>query len=63
METTTILLWSESNRAVVDAIEALTERLETIANSINYGTEASRALSKDVAELRHQIERVRDRMT
>lgn len=62
LETTTILMWSESNRAVVDALEAATAKLESICNSINYATETGRNVEDEIKELRHQIERLRDKL-
>lgn len=62
LETHTMMLWSESNRAVVKVVEDLLDKLERNTNAINYNTEASRAVSVDLKELRHQIERVRDKM-
>lgn len=80
METTTLLMWSESNRTVTEAVLAmreiikantdatlalpdeLAEKLERVVNAINYNTEASREVCRDISELRHQVERLRDKM-
>lgn len=62
LETHTMMLWSESNRAVVKVVEDLLDKLERNTNAINCNIEASRAVSVDLKELRHQIERVRDKM-
>jgi hypothetical protein len=48
IETTTLLMWSESNRMVVEAVDRLTE--------------ATYALRDEQKELRHQTERLRDKM-
>lgn len=80
METTTLLMWSESNRDVTEALQGLSVcfasnikaieglpdeigiRLDHVVNAINYNTSASRDVCRDLAELRHQIERLRDKM-
>lgn len=56
LESTTLLMWSESNRDVVEAIESQTR-------AINYNTEALREVCRDLGETRHQIERLRDKMS
>lgn len=80
LETTTLLMWSESNRAVVEAAEdmkdcikrnsevieempeRMAEKLDRVINAINYNTEAMRDVAKEMAETRHQVERVRDKL-
>lgn len=62
IETHTMLLWSESNRGVGDALRDLTDKIESLSHAINYNTETGRALCGDMKELRHQIERIRDKM-
>lgn len=62
IETHTMLLWSESNRGVGDALRDLTDKIESLSHSINHNTETGRALCGDLKELRHQIERIRDKM-
>jgi hypothetical protein len=63
LENTTILLWSESNRSVTEALEAVVSKLESTVHAINYNTDAVREMCEDLTELRHQIERLRDKMT
>lgn len=63
METTTILLWSESNKAVADALEAMSEKLEQVCRSINYNTDVGRDVVSELKEVRHQIERLRDKLS
>ena len=63
METTTILLWSESNKAVADALEAMVEKLDQVCRSINYNTDVGRDIIKELGEARHQIERLRDKLS
>jgi len=62
LDTTTILMWSESNKGASDAMDALVEKLDSVIHCINYNTEAARDMSKDITELRHQIERLRDKL-
>lgn len=62
IETHTMLLWSESNRGVADAIRDLTDKIESHAHALNYNTETGREVCRDMKELRHQIERLRDKM-
>lgn len=62
LDTTTMLMWQESNRSVADALEATVEKLESVVHCINYSTESSRAMTKEISELRHQVERLRDKM-
>jgi hypothetical protein len=56
LEHTTLLMWSESNREVTEAIDQLTR-------AINYNTEAQRENGRSMSEVKHQIERLRDKMT
>lgn len=62
LDTTTMLMWQESNRAVTEALHEVVDKLESTIHAINYGTEASRAVCRDISELRHQIERLRDKL-
>lgn len=62
LETTTILMWSESNKAVADALEGMCEKLEQVCRSINYNTDVGRDVIKELGEVRHQIERLRDKL-
>lgn len=62
IETHTMLLWSESNRGVVEAVRDLIDKIESLSHSLNYNTETGREVCRDIKELRHQIERLRDKM-
>lgn len=62
LETHTMIVWSESNRAVTEAVRDLTDRLESVGHALNYNTETGREVCRDMKELRHQIERLRDKM-
>lgn len=62
VETHTMLAWSESNRVATEAIRELAEKLDGMCRSVNYNTEAVRDSNRESAELRHQIERIRDKM-
>ena len=62
MENTTLFMWSDSNHAVCAALGEVVDRLESVVNCINFSTEATRDMSRDIGELRHQIERLRDKM-
>lgn len=62
IETHTMMLWSESNRSVGEAIRDLTDKLESLSHALNYNTETGREVCRDMKELRHQIERLRDKM-
>lgn len=80
METTTLLMWSESNKQVAESAEHVKEcikanskmlgdlpdkieaAMDSVVNAINYNTEAQRSVCRDLSELRHQVERLRDKM-
>jgi len=62
IETHTMMLWSDSNRAVVEKIGDLIDKLESATHALNYNTETGRTVSREIGELRHQIERLRDKM-
>lgn len=62
IETHTMMLWSDSNRAVVEKIGDLIDKLESATHALNHNTETGRAVSREIGELRHQIERLRDKM-
>jgi hypothetical protein len=55
METTTLLMWSESNREVA-------EKAGDVVDAINNNTAAIKENNRETAELRHQVERLRDKM-
>lgn len=62
IETHTMLLWSESNRGVVEAVRDLIDKIESMSHALNYNTETGREVCRDIKELRHQIERLRDKL-
>lgn len=62
LETHTILMWSESNRALAESLDAMTKTVESACRSIDYNTDTNRAVSEDLVELKHQIERLRDKL-
>jgi gas vesicle protein len=59
IETTSLLMWSESNRDVVDALNRVERTLTSMMERIDIIDD----LNKEARELRHQIERLRDKMT
>ncbi len=58
IETTSLLMWSESNRDVVEALNRTVSSLEAMMDRIDTIEE----LKKEAVELRHQIERLRDKL-
>lgn len=62
VETVTMTMWSESNRGVGLALEKLADQIESLAHAVNYNTEAERRSCENLVELRHHIERLRDKM-
>lgn len=62
VETHTMRDWSESNRALIERVGDLIDKLESATHALHYNTETGRAVSRDIGELRHQIERLRDKM-
>lgn len=62
IETHTMLMWSESNRTVTDSVRDLIDKVESTTKALNYNTETGREVCRDMKELRHQIERLRDKL-
>lgn len=62
IETHTMMLWSESNRSVTESVGDLIDKIESMTKALNYNTETGREVCRDMKELRHQIERLRDKM-
>lgn len=62
IETHTMLLWSESNRSVTESVGDLIDKIESMTKALSYNTETGREVCRDMKELRHQIERLRDKM-
>ncbi len=62
IETHTMLMWSESNRTVTDSVRDLIDKVESMTKALNYNTEIGREVCRDMKELRHQIERLRDKL-
>jgi hypothetical protein len=65
METTTLLMWSESNRDVVDSNRAMIEAVQKLTNIVELicdRFDTVESLKAEAVELRHQIERLRDRL-
>jgi hypothetical protein len=58
IETTTLLMWSESNRDVVAAINKVCALISVTAERL----EVIEDLKAEANELRHQIERLRDKL-
>lgn len=58
VETHTMVLWSESNRQVCEGMHALC----TVLTRMLDRAEVVEELKKEAIELRHQIERLRDRI-
>lgn len=58
LETTTLLMWSESNRDVGEAVRGLTDMVRMMCERIDIVDE----LKSEAVELRHQIERLRDKL-
>lgn len=59
METTTLLMWSESNREVAEKAGDVIDAIKINTEAINRNTDTS---AREMGELRHQIERLRDKM-
>lgn len=65
METTTLLMWSESNRDMTEATNALrssVEKLTTSTDRLCDQTNVVDGLKDEAVELSHQIERLRDKL-
>lgn len=62
LENYTLLMWSESNRSVVEALGDALEKINSLTNAVNYNTDAVREGRDESKELRHQIERLRDKL-
>jgi hypothetical protein len=62
VETVTMTMWTESNRGVAEAVEELCDKMDSLIHSINYNTEAERKSCENLVELRHHIERLRDKL-
>lgn len=62
VETHTMLDWTASNKETTEAIRDLLERLESVCRAVNYNTDALRESNREAGELRHQIERLRDKI-
>ncbi len=65
METTTLLMWSESNRDAVEAMVALKAAICTLVDRIESAVDRFDVIAElkgEAVELRHQIERLRDKM-
>ncbi len=58
IETTSLLMWSESNRDVVEALNRMTAVLTNVMDRVEIVDD----LTKEAIELRHQIERLRDKL-
>lgn len=58
IETTTLLMWSDSNRDVVAALDRVCKVIDIATNRL----ESVEDLKREAVELRHQMERLRDKL-
>ena len=62
VETHTIMDWTASNKDATEAMRDLLDKVEGLCRAVNYNTDAVRESNKEAGELRHQVERLRDKI-